>query len=318
MADQVDVDEPIGGSVVDAVIGRPQLLRPVALGRRRARPPSASTSAGPQRRARTTAAAIVRHEEPREAGHDDRRTTTSAAARGTSTPRRGRCRRCCRRCSSCRPRADSDAREGSGPVAGPAPSSPARSRGRSSRHSASIGITKLDRSRAWYSTPKNTICGEAWLPTSIDAAESRAGVSHSTSVALPSADEQDERRPQQQVALPRSRPGSRPTCPGSDASSTVLVKKVRNRTCDGNQRMQVSSRKSVSKLIRNKSSLILRSGLDTLYSEFNAGHSVSDPVWMVHRYETCRRQGSGRASSRRRSRSAGCRACSIRSKACWR
>jgi uncharacterized protein (TIGR02757 family) len=25
--------------------------------------------------------------------------------------------------------------------------------------------------------------------------------------------------------------------------------------------------------------------LDTLYSEFNAGQSVSDPVWMVHRYE---------------------------------
>ena len=73
--------------------------------------------------------------------------------------------------------------------------------------------------------------------------------------------------------------------PRIDASSTVLVKKVRNRTCDGNQRMQVSSRKSVRKLIRNKSSLILRSGLDTLYSEFNAGQSVSDPVWMVHRYE---------------------------------
>jgi uncharacterized protein (TIGR02757 family) len=25
--------------------------------------------------------------------------------------------------------------------------------------------------------------------------------------------------------------------------------------------------------------------LDTLYTEFNAGHSVSDPVWTVHRYE---------------------------------
>ena len=49
--------------------------------------------------------------------------------------------------------------------------------------------------------------------------------------------------------------------------------------------MQVSSRKSVRKLIRNKSNLILRSGLDTLYSEFNAGQSVSDPVWMVHRSE---------------------------------
>jgi uncharacterized protein (TIGR02757 family) len=24
--------------------------------------------------------------------------------------------------------------------------------------------------------------------------------------------------------------------------------------------------------------------LDTLYTEFNAGHSVSDPVWMIHRY----------------------------------
>src|SRR5687767_15123155 len=48
--------------------------------------------------------------------------------------------------------------------------------------------------------------------------------------------------------------------------------------------MQVSSRKSVRQLIRNKSNRILRSGLDTLYSEFNAGQSVSDPVWMVHRY----------------------------------
>jgi uncharacterized protein (TIGR02757 family) len=26
--------------------------------------------------------------------------------------------------------------------------------------------------------------------------------------------------------------------------------------------------------------------LDTLYTEFNAGHSVSDPVWMVHRYRS--------------------------------
>src|SRR5262245_57908514 len=73
--------------------------------------------------------------------------------------------------------------------------------------------------------------------------------------------------------------------PRIDASNTVFVKKVRNRTCDGNQRMQVSSRNSVRKLIRNKSSLILRSGLDTLYSEFNAGQSVSDPIWMVHRFE---------------------------------
>ena len=31
--------------------------------------------------------------------------------------------------------------------------------------------------------------------------------------------------------------------------------------------------------------LILRSGLDTLYAEFNAGQSVTDPVWTVHRYE---------------------------------
>ena len=48
--------------------------------------------------------------------------------------------------------------------------------------------------------------------------------------------------------------------PRIDASSTVFVKNVRNRTCDGNQRMQVSSRKSVRKLIRNKSNVILRSG----------------------------------------------------------
>ena len=26
--------------------------------------------------------------------------------------------------------------------------------------------------------------------------------------------------------------------------------------------------------------------MDTLYTEFNAGHSVSDPVWMVHRYKS--------------------------------
>jgi uncharacterized protein (TIGR02757 family) len=26
--------------------------------------------------------------------------------------------------------------------------------------------------------------------------------------------------------------------------------------------------------------------LDTLYTQFNAGHSVSDPVWMVHRFES--------------------------------
>ena len=37
-------------------------------------------------------------------------------------------------------------------------------------------------------------------------------------------------------------------------------------------------------MLRSKSSLALRTGLDTLYSEFNAGQSVADPVWMVHRY----------------------------------
>ncbi|HWI17133.1 MAG TPA: TIGR02757 family protein [Vicinamibacterales bacterium] len=34
-----------------------------------------------------------------------------------------------------------------------------------------------------------------------------------------------------------------------------------------------------------KPSLILRSGLDTLYAEFNADRSVADPVWMVRRFE---------------------------------
>jgi uncharacterized protein (TIGR02757 family) len=48
--------------------------------------------------------------------------------------------------------------------------------------------------------------------------------------------------------------------------------------------MQVSSRKSVSRLIRNKSSFILRSGLDTLYDEFNAAHAAADPVWFAHRF----------------------------------
>src|SRR5687768_15795055 len=73
--------------------------------------------------------------------------------------------------------------------------------------------------------------------------------------------------------------------PRMQASSTVLVKNVRNKTCEGNQRVQVSSRKSVSRLIRNKSSFMLRPVLDTLYDEFNARHSVSDPVWFVHRFE---------------------------------
>ncbi|HEX6162828.1 MAG TPA: TIGR02757 family protein [Vicinamibacterales bacterium] len=39
------------------------------------------------------------------------------------------------------------------------------------------------------------------------------------------------------------------------------------------------------KPISNKPHLVLRSGLDTLYSEFNAGQSVTDPVWIVHRFE---------------------------------
>lgn len=34
-----------------------------------------------------------------------------------------------------------------------------------------------------------------------------------------------------------------------------------------------------------KSSLALRSGLDTLYAEFNAEHSVADPVWIVRRFD---------------------------------
>ena len=31
--------------------------------------------------------------------------------------------------------------------------------------------------------------------------------------------------------------------------------------------------------------MVLKSGLDTLYSEFNAEHSVADPVWMVRRFK---------------------------------
>jgi uncharacterized protein (TIGR02757 family) len=41
----------------------------------------------------------------------------------------------------------------------------------------------------------------------------------------------------------------------------------------------------VRKLIANKSNPILKSGLDTLYSEFNAEHSVADPIWMVRRFK---------------------------------
>ena len=36
---------------------------------------------------------------------------------------------------------------------------------------------------------------------------------------------------------------------------------------------------------RNRPGVDLRARLDTLYSEFNAGQSVTDPVWMVHRFE---------------------------------
>ena len=49
--------------------------------------------------------------------------------------------------------------------------------------------------------------------------------------------------------------------------------------------MQVSSRNSVSKLIRNRSSVILRTALDTLYADFNVEHSATDPIWIVRRYE---------------------------------
>src|SRR2546429_3773613 len=43
--------------------------------------------------------------------------------------------------------------------------------------------------------------------------------------------------------------------PTKQASRTVLVKKVRNRTWAGNQRMQASSRNRMSTLIRNRSPL---------------------------------------------------------------
>src|SRR5688572_28530145 len=105
---------------------------------------------------------------------------------------------------------------------------------------------------------------------------------HSTRCALP--------RPMISISgvhasrLAWRRAARQPTAiPRMQASSTVLVKNVRNKTCEGNQRMQVSSRKSVSRLIRNKSSF-MRSALDTLYDEFNAAHAVADPVWFAHRF----------------------------------
>jgi uncharacterized protein (TIGR02757 family) len=41
----------------------------------------------------------------------------------------------------------------------------------------------------------------------------------------------------------------------------------------------------VRKLLKKKPSLMLRSGLDTLYAGFNAEHSVADPVWIVRRFD---------------------------------
>ena len=49
--------------------------------------------------------------------------------------------------------------------------------------------------------------------------------------------------------------------------------------------MQVSSRNNVSKLMRNRSSVILRTALDTLYADFNVEHSATDPIWIVRRYD---------------------------------
>src|SRR5687768_15042795 len=48
--------------------------------------------------------------------------------------------------------------------------------------------------------------------------------------------------------------------------------------------MQASSRNSVNTLMTNKSCLILRSALDTLYADFNVEHSAADPIWIVRRY----------------------------------
>ncbi len=37
--------------------------------------------------------------------------------------------------------------------------------------------------------------------------------------------------------------------------------------------------------MRNRSSVILRTALDTLYAGFNVEHSATDPIWIVRRYE---------------------------------
>ena len=37
--------------------------------------------------------------------------------------------------------------------------------------------------------------------------------------------------------------------------------------------------------MRNRSSVILRTALDTLYADFNVEHSAADPVWIVRRYQ---------------------------------
>ncbi len=37
--------------------------------------------------------------------------------------------------------------------------------------------------------------------------------------------------------------------------------------------------------MRNRSSVILRTALDTLYADFNVEHSAADPIWIVRRYD---------------------------------
>ena len=165
-----------------------------------------------------------------------------------------------------------------------------RSPGRSSRRATRSASTKRRRDRSpGYSTPKNTICGDAWLPTSMTLFDVRR--CHSTRCALPRPMHQHPRRPRQEIHCRLA--ARQPTAmPRMHASSTVLVKNVRNKTCEGNQRMQVSSRKSVSRLIRNKSSFILRSGLDTLYANSTPRNATADPVWFAHRFRGRRRSRS--------------------------
>ena len=105
----------------------------------------------------------------------------------------------------------------------------------------------------------------------------------STRCALPRPISEQPRRPRQEIRRPPRREAADRNAENARQQHRVGEER-QEQTCEGNQRMQVSSRKSVSRLIRNKSSFILRSGLDTLYDEFNAAHAAADPVWFAHRF----------------------------------